>query len=577
MNLRSSLLFIALAFNVWGLPLAQAATPFDVPAFESHEQRMRQLEQQQRQPLLTPPPEMVPAPVPGAPLSSDGACITIRTIKVEGNTLLSASTVRRLVSTFEGKCLTLGQINEILQRITNAYTERGYVTSRAVLGPQDLSGGELVVRIIEGTVEEISLSPESTMQPRQLLSIFPWVKGDTLNLRDIEQGLDQLNRLPSNAATMRIEPGEGPGASRVVINNVQSRTWRAVAGYDNYGQETTGIPQYTLGLEKDNFLGCNDQLMLYWTSSVPPVHEAFENNWDGASKSISLLFSIPWGYWLFSGSYSYFDYNSQLYGMNQTYTNAGHTSALKLNLDRVIWRDSASKLSLGGYFHYRDVENSIEDVVLLGSSYRLSTAALTASYVRRMLGGVLSLQVERAWGLPMMSRELPGPVSETVPHINFDKWAGTLNWYLPINVGEQKFSWSLTAQGQMSEQTLFGSERMYLGSVYTVRGFRGTPLGGDTGGYMRNELAWSLPQSWWAWMSPQVNNIQLFGGWDWGGIVHDAKDPYEWGELQGVAVGLRTTGPLSLEASWTHPLSAPDYAWLQPREDIWNLSIRYTF
>lgn len=568
-------LFVVQAFC--GLPSAHAAGPWDGRPFESHEQRMRELERQQRQPLLTPPPEVAPAPAPGTPVPTEGACITIRSIKVEGSTLLSSSTLRRLVQPFEGKCLTLGEINEILQRITNAYAERGYVTSRAVLGPQDLSGGELSVRIIEGTVEDITLTPQSTMQQGQLLSIFPWVRGGPLNLRDIEQGLDQLNRLPSNAATMSIEPGEAPGASRVVINNVQSRTWRAVLGYDNYGQETTGIPQYTLGLEKDNFLGCNDQLLFYWTASMPPIHEAFENPWDGTSKSASLLFSIPWGYWLFSGSYSYFDYSSQIYGMNQSYTNAGHTSALKLNVDRVIWRDGVGKLSIGGYFQYRDVENAIEDVLLLGSSYRLSTAGLTASYVRRLWGGVVTLQAERTWGLPFMSQSIPGPISATVPHTNFDKSSGFLSWYLPIAVGGQSFAWTLTAEGQLSEQTLYGSERLYLGSVYTVRGFRGTPIGGDSGGYMRNELAWNVPQSWWAWLSPQVNNMQFFGAWDWGGIVRDAKDPYEWGELQGMALGLRTTGPLSVEASWTHPLSAPDYAWRQPLEDIWNLSIRYTF
>ena len=95
----------------------------------------------------------------------------------------------------------------MLQSLTNAYVERGYVTSRAVLGPQDLSRGVLVIKIIEGRVESVGPDAASTMQPKQFLTIFPGVKGSVLQLRDIEQGLDQLNRLPSNNATMRIEPG----------------------------------------------------------------------------------------------------------------------------------------------------------------------------------------------------------------------------------------------------------------------------------------------------------------------------------------------------------------------------------
>lgn len=113
------------------------------------------------------------------------------------------------------------------------------------------------------------------MQPRQFLTIFPGVQGSVLQLRDIEQGLEQLNRLPSNNAAMRIEPGAKAGASRVLISNVQKRTWRLSAGVDNLGQESTGLAQYTLGFEKDNFLGCNDQLAVYWTSAMPRVAGQF--------------------------------------------------------------------------------------------------------------------------------------------------------------------------------------------------------------------------------------------------------------------------------------------------------------
>lgn len=105
-----------------------------------------------------------------------------------------------------------------------------------------------------------------------------------LQLRDIEQGLDQLNRLPSNNATMRIEPGAEAGSSRVLINNVQKRTWRLSAGVDNLGQETTGLTEYTLGFEKDNFLGCNDQFALYWTSSMPRIAGQFGNPWEGVQR-----------------------------------------------------------------------------------------------------------------------------------------------------------------------------------------------------------------------------------------------------------------------------------------------------
>lgn len=185
--------------------------------------------------------------------------------------------------------------------------ERGNVTSRAVLGPRDLGTGVLVVTIIEGRVESIGPDAASSMQPKQFLSIFPGVQGSVLQLRDIEQGLEQLNRLPSNNAAMRIEAGGEAGANRVLIENVQKRAWRLSAGVDNLGQETTGLAQYTLGFEEDNFLGCDDQAAVDWASAMPRAAGQFGNPWEGCSDSLSALFSVPLGYWLLSGSASRFN------------------------------------------------------------------------------------------------------------------------------------------------------------------------------------------------------------------------------------------------------------------------------
>jgi len=492
-----------------------ASAPRGVRPFENYEQRLRKLEQKQRAPLLTPPPKDTKAPLI-SPTRSDDARILVKNIRVEGATLLSKSVIKRLVRPFEGQRLTLIEINSILQVITNAYAEKGYVTSRAVLEPQDLSTGTLVVRVIEGVVEDIKLTPQSTMEQGQLLTIFPWVKGSKLNLRDIEQGMDQLNRLPSNEATMTIEPGTDLGMSQVVINNVQDRTWRILSGYDNFGTETTGIAQYTLGFEKDNYLGANDQFLLYYTANVPPIGDNFKNKWDGNSSSITGLFSIPFGYWLFSGNFSYFSYSSKIYGMNQEYLTSGSTGSFRFALDRVIWRGTNGKLSLGTFYQYRDVINSIEDIKLLGSSYSLSTTGLMASYVQRFLGGVFTLQIDHTWGLPHMSKSIYGQISDTTPVTQFEKTSATLGWYRPFNIGEQSFVWNVSAFGQTSRQTLYGPERIYLGSVYTVRGFSDTPLGGDQGGYVRNEIAWNIPYTWWSMLTPQVDNIQIFGGWDVG-------------------------------------------------------------
>ena len=401
---------------------------------------------------------------------------------------------------------------------------------------------------------------------------LPW-----LNLRDIEQGLDQLNRLPSNRAAMRIEPGGAPGTSRVLISNVQERTWRPYVGYDNLGQDVTGRTQYTLGLEKDNFIGCNDQVAVYYTGAMPRGYGPNNNETEGFSESLTGLFSLPFGYWLLSGSASTFSYSTQLLGVNQSYTSKGTTVAARFALDRVVWRDADSKLSLGAFYQYRDVDNYIEDARLLASSYRLSSSGFALAYTRRLLGGVLSLSLEQAWGMPGMSEGIPFDSPSSAPKTNFSKSSGSLFWHYPFEFFQQNFSWTLSARGQVADVTLYSSERIYLGGMYSVRGFEVSALGGDQGGFVRNEIAWNPPREWLLPDKKFVSDIQLFGAYDAGGIIRDNADHYERGHVSGVAFGVRAVGALTFELAYAHPLETPSFVRESEKHDVWYLSVKYTF
>lgn len=121
---------------------------------------------------------------------------------------------KSLARPYQGRCLTLEHINRLVHETTNAYLQRGYVTSQAWLQEQDISRGVLTVSVSEGRIESITQNGEQTPA---LKMAFPGLVGDVLNLRDIEQGMEQLNRLPSQQVTIDIQPGEQPGFSKVVL------------------------------------------------------------------------------------------------------------------------------------------------------------------------------------------------------------------------------------------------------------------------------------------------------------------------------------------------------------------------
>ncbi|HAE7768251.1 TPA_asm: ShlB/FhaC/HecB family hemolysin secretion/activation protein, partial [Salmonella enterica subsp. houtenae serovar 45:g,z51:-] len=78
------------------------------------------------------------------------------------------------------------------------------------------------------------------------------------DVRDIEQGLENLQRLPTVTARMALHPGEAPGESDILIERTQSRFWRVGAWVDDTGTGSTGRYQGGVMLALDNPTSLSD-------------------------------------------------------------------------------------------------------------------------------------------------------------------------------------------------------------------------------------------------------------------------------------------------------------------------------
>jgi hemolysin activation/secretion protein len=89
------------------------------------------------------------------------------------------------------------------------------VTTRVLLPEHDVSTGTLKVALVPGVVRHLRFAAPNTRGIWK--SAFAARDGDPLNLRDLEQGLEQMKRVASQDVDMKIEPTESPGESNVVI------------------------------------------------------------------------------------------------------------------------------------------------------------------------------------------------------------------------------------------------------------------------------------------------------------------------------------------------------------------------
>ncbi|SFY29717.1 POTRA domain-containing protein, partial [Pseudomonas sp. NFACC47-1] len=187
------------------LPPAHAApTPGDTDLIRERQNRLLEEQRRRLEDLKNLPGQEAKPAQPTAPV--DTRCFPIRTIELKGADSLSSAERERLLAPYIGQCLGVPQLNELLKVITDRYIEKGLVTSRAYLPQQDLSDGHLQVLVVEGRLEGLKGAENSRLSEGELAMAFPGKVGDLVNLREIEQMVDQLNRLPSNQAQMELMP-----------------------------------------------------------------------------------------------------------------------------------------------------------------------------------------------------------------------------------------------------------------------------------------------------------------------------------------------------------------------------------
>ena len=88
----------------------------------------------------------------------------------------------------------ISDIKQLLADIQNTYIRLGYTTTKPYPKPdQDVSFGELVIMVDEGRIAVFDANGNKTLA---LGMAFPFLDGKVLNIRDIEQGLDQMNGCP---------------------------------------------------------------------------------------------------------------------------------------------------------------------------------------------------------------------------------------------------------------------------------------------------------------------------------------------------------------------------------------------
>lgn len=556
-------LVVVVAGLVWAIGSADVhaqpavPTPQQIDQIRQQQEQLQRDEQQRRDALLREqdPARRLPNTVDniGTPpglgdIPDDGKCFTVQRIELDGATHLDAAEQARLTQAFIGQCVGLKEIRDLMRGITNRYVELGMVTSRVYIPQQEMGQGVLKLLVLEGKVGSLRLSDEQAGV--HLASAFPGLEGRVLNIRDIEQGLDQINRLGSNSATMELQPSDEPGQTNVVIQN-QPRA-RVNGGFtiDNYGSPSTGDLRGTLNVSADNLYGVNDA----WFASASRNLDA--NRRTRLSESFMIGANYPYGYWNFGANVSKSAYASTVRTFTQQFRSSGNTETFSLTAQRVLLRGQTSKLTLNTGIAHKDSRNYIEGSLLTSSSPRLTDFNLGLTSVFSLGAGTFTVDTSLNKGLKAFGVEaLPGAGTNNVPTPTGVRYNAGVSYFRPLRLGTLDATWSSSLQMQTSPHNLYGSEQMSIGGLHTVRGFDGTSASGERGAYWRNDVAITFAPPADPVAAKLIGRLQAYIAIDTGRIVGRAGQFS--GSLAGMVIGLRAVGgTVGFDIGYGEPLRA---------------------
>lgn len=251
-----SALFSLITILTSCLLTAQAATVSD-----ENEWRLRDKASQEAQAKKlknSTPPIQLPKVEALLPPAKENICFVIDSIKIQG---LLSDWAKKQGQSYIGQCVGMEGIQTYIRLINKQLLSQGYMTSRAILPEQNLSSKVLTIKILEGVIEAIEFPHHYRFNWQYAL---PLKVGNILNLRDMEQAVDQLNRLQSQNIEFKVKPGKESNGSILVAEVKETKRWYINSSIDNSGSSSTGEYPVSVNGGFDNAFFIQDPLPTHY-------------------------------------------------------------------------------------------------------------------------------------------------------------------------------------------------------------------------------------------------------------------------------------------------------------------------
>ena len=412
--------------------------------------------------------------------------LLVRRFKLEGPQLIDEAQARALLTPYEGRSLTIVEIYEAADRITNLYRNAGYLVAKAYVPAQNAKSGTLRIKIVPGKYGTVTLKNESLVRDWFMQGVLDTaLAGETYIHKDrLERAMLLMSDLAgAGVPRIAIGPGRVPETSDFVFGVPEGRRFDGYLLGDNYGSPYTGRNRLSGGVNLNSPLGIGDRLSVEGILSE-----------DTNLKNGRIAYSAPIGYDGLRAEISAFRTSYVLGSVYDVLDATGTADGIAGTVTYALKRQSDENIYLSGNYTHKSLNDNI----------------LGASFAHRLIdegtAGISRESTSSFAGMPWMTSatlsitagnvDFPDPAQRALNRLGAD----TVGDFAKVNF---QFASTLGLSDKLSLTTTFRAQKSLTGNLdsseqFGLTGFWGVRsydegLAGDSGYLITPELKYALP------------------------------------------------------------------------------------
>jgi hemolysin activation/secretion protein len=180
---------------------------------------------------------------------------------------LSDAELAAIKARYVGRKVDFAGLSELVRDVNDLYAAKGVVTAAAILGPQDIAGGNLVISLVEGQLGVVAFAGERKTSTKFITDRVRLARGTTVDVPTATKDISFFNQTNRAQLRLLLQPGAAFGMTDLVFGVTEPAPKQLQFFLDNNGVASTGAIRGSMIFRTYGLLGADDTFLLYLENS----------------------------------------------------------------------------------------------------------------------------------------------------------------------------------------------------------------------------------------------------------------------------------------------------------------------